>query len=375
MIIDFYLPGYRGGGTIRSLANLIESLGDEFAFSVLADDHDSGGPARYPDIVEGQWQPVGKAMVRYLPRRERSMMRVGRIIRATPHDILYFSSCFSSRSTIRPLLLRRLGRIPRVPVIIGPRGEFSPGAIQIRSRKKQHYLRAAKRLGLFRDVVWQASTSLERDDIRREIGPDVKIVEAIDFSPSYQDWTRGVSHPSKQTGRARICFVSRICAKKNLLFAIELMRDVKGSVEFDIHGPVDDADDTAEAYWEQCQAAIASLPPNVRVTHHGPVPYDEMGPLLARYDLFLFPTLGENFGHSIVEALAVGCPVLVSDQTPWRGLEQAGVGWDLPLDDPASFQRAIESIIAMPEEEHAAMRRKAREPHREASALDAKRLR
>jgi glycosyltransferase involved in cell wall biosynthesis len=37
-----------------------------------------------------------------------------------------------------------------------------------------------------------------------------------------------------------------------------------------------------------------------------------------QYDLFVFPTRGENFGHVIIESLSVGTPVLLSDRTPWR---------------------------------------------------------
>jgi glycosyltransferase involved in cell wall biosynthesis len=40
--------------------------------------------------------------------------------------------------------------------------------------------------------------------------------------------------------------------------------------------------------------------------------------ILHKYDLFILPTLNENFGHSIVESLSVGTPVLISDNTPWR---------------------------------------------------------
>jgi glycosyltransferase involved in cell wall biosynthesis len=44
------------------------------------------------------------------------------------------------------------------------------------------------------------------------------------------------------------------------------------------------------------------------------------------------PTLGENFGHVFLEALAAGCPLIISDRTPWLRLDQKGIGWDLPLD-------------------------------------------
>ena len=54
----------------------------------------------------------------------------------------------------------------------------------------------------------------------------------------------------------------------------------------------------------------------------------------------------ENYGHSIVEALLCGTPVLISDSTPWRGLEAEGVGWDLPIADEAAFVRALREAEA-----------------------------
>jgi glycosyltransferase involved in cell wall biosynthesis len=66
--------------------------------------------------------------------------------------------------------------------------------------------------------------------------------------------------------------------------------------------------------------------------------------LLTQQDLFLFPTRGESFGHVIHEALRAGLPVLISDQTPWRRLEEQGVGWDLPLGDLSAFSRRIEEV-------------------------------
>jgi glycosyltransferase involved in cell wall biosynthesis len=61
----------------------------------------------------------------------------------------------------------------------------------------------------------------------------------------------------------------------------------------------------------------------------------------------LFPTHGENYGHVILEALLAGTPVLLSDQTPWRNLEEAGAGWDIPLGDTDSYRRVIEQCAEM----------------------------
>jgi hypothetical protein len=57
----------------------------------------------------------------------------------------------------------------------------------------------------------------------------------------------------------------------------------------------------------------------------------------------------------ICEALVSGCPVLISDQTPWRDLEALEVGWDLPLSEPKRFREVLQHCVDMGSEEHAAM--------------------
>ena len=58
--------------------------------------------------------------------------------------------------------------------------------------------------------------------------------------------------------------------------------------------------------------------------------------------VFLFPTLGENYGHVIQEALSAGCPVILSNQTPWNNLEKYDVGYVFPLEKMNLFAEAIE---------------------------------
>ena len=62
------------------------------------------------------------------------------------------------------------------------------------------------------------------------------------------------------------------------------------------------------------------------------------------------PSEGENFGHAILEALSAGCPVIISDMTPWKSLESKKIGWDLSLDNPENFVDAIETAAAMNQE-------------------------
>ena len=64
-------------------------------------------------------------------------------------------------------------------------------------------------------------------------------------------------------------------------------------------------------------------------------------PILQQHHLFVLPTTGENFGHSIFEAFLAGRPVLISDQTPWLDLASKKTGWALSLDDPDAFVKAV----------------------------------
>ena len=84
---------------------------------------------------------------------------------------------------------------------------------------------------------------------------------------------------------------------------------------------------------------------------HGAVPHDRVAEIFRAHELFVFPTHGENFGHVVLEALVAGCPVLVSDRTPWRGLARYLAGWDLPLDDVAGMRAALQRCVDMDEEE------------------------
>ena len=54
----------------------------------------------------------------------------------------------------------------------------------------------------------------------------------------------------------------------------------------------------------------------------------------------------------ILEALAAGCPVLLSDTTPWRDLSERRAGWDLPLTAPERFISVLQQVVSMNDTEH-----------------------
>jgi glycosyltransferase involved in cell wall biosynthesis len=264
---------------------------------------------------------------------------------------------FFSPLGIKFLTLRRLGMTPDVPVVLAPEGEFSPGALQLKATKKKIFRKLAFPGRLYRDLIWKAASEPEREDIRRVAGEGCEIFIAPNMPPrvileSYAFEQK----PLKRTGAARLVFLSRVVPKKNVLHTLEILPNIEGEIEFDIYGPLED-----EAYWAECQQLIAKMPANIKVTHRGSIPYEAVAETMTGYHYFVLPTLGENFGHVMPEAFSAGCPVVISDQTPWRNLAEKNIGWDLPLERTDLWREALQKCVMIGGTEYEQQSRAARQ--------------
>jgi glycosyltransferase involved in cell wall biosynthesis len=198
----------------------VEWLGDEFDFYILTADRDMSDQHAYPVVVPGMWQSVGKARVRYLTPREMCWWHWRRWLNEVDYDILYLNSFFSS-STRAILGLRWLGLIPRKPIIVAPRGEFSPGALALRHQKKRP-MWWAQRAKLYTGLIWQATSESERADIRTGFGAVARQIEVVPNLPDRERRsTLNFEHRFKRVGTAQVVFLSRIARKKNLDFALQ----------------------------------------------------------------------------------------------------------------------------------------------------------
>jgi glycosyltransferase involved in cell wall biosynthesis len=343
--VDHYLPGYKSGGPLRAISNLVENLGDEFSFMIVTRDRDKGEAHPYASVRPDRWQDVGRALVRYTPFRQMGAVGLWRLIRDTDHDVLYLNSFFSARSTVPLLILRRLGLLKGVPLLIAPRGELSAGALRVKPIKKRAFLKVARKLALHRGVVWQASSEYEAEDIRRVLGSDTHVMIAPDLGATGRSSVRTAR---KEPGRLRVVFASRIAPKKNLDGALRILAGVRRSVDFTIIGPVDDA-----PYWSRCQRLMADMPSSIRVTYLGPQEHSALMMEMTRHDVFLLPTWSENFGYVILEAMAAGLPVLIGDATAWRDLEERFAGWDVDPEDVDRYRTILERCVDMDADEHA----------------------
>ncbi len=337
----FYLPGYKGGGPIKTIKNLFDLAGDEIIFKLITSDRDLGDTNPYTSVTCGTWNQVGTASVFYAQAGKIGYVQIAQQLREKNYDAVYLNSFFSPRFSIFPLLLSKM---LRQKVVLGPRGEFSEGALSLKSFKKRVFISVFKLLGLHRGTVFQASSDYEADDIRRALGPKVDIFVAEDIGA--QEFAEQITFRTE--GPLKAVFISRISPMKNLLAALEILMNVQQPLSYDIYGPIEDVD-----YWRDCERVIAALPPHIHVQHKGSLNPDDVVKTLENYDVFFFPTKGENYGHVIAEALCAGLPILIADTTPWRNLQSLGIGWDLPLCNPDVFSNTLDEIsLLKPEKFH-----------------------
>jgi glycosyltransferase involved in cell wall biosynthesis len=339
---DYYLPGYKSGGAMRTIVNMVERLGDNYDFRVLTRGFDVGEKDFYSGIKIDDWNQIGKSGIFHAGHGQLNFATIRRVMKEAAPDAVYLTSFFSPLC-IKFLTLRRLGMLPDVPVILAPEGEFSPGALQLKATKKKIFRTLAFPGRLYRELIWKAASEPEREDILRVAGTDCEIYIAPNMPPRVilEDYSFA-RKPEKRSGAARFVFLSRVVPKKNIRHTLEILPGLEGEIELDIYGPLED-----EAYWAECQELIARMPANIKVKHQGSIPYEMVAEKMTGYHYFVLPTLGENFGHVMPEAFSAGCPVLISDQTPWRSLVEKNIGWDLPLERTDLWREALQKCVAM----------------------------
>jgi glycosyltransferase involved in cell wall biosynthesis len=348
VLAGYFAPGFRAGGPIRSLSRLVESEASSHDVTVVTRDRDFGTTERF-EIADRSPVSMFGARVEYVDStsfRGRSDI-VGSAVRR-PYDLVYLSSLFSPCFSVAPLtslLAKRRGPA----ILLAPRGECGRAALAIKSRKKAIASAVLRPLTRSRRVVWHSTTPMETADIAGWLGrrpAQVVASTAIGATPLAEP-SRGGSDPD----RLRLISVSRITPIKDIARLVRILQLVRARVRLDLYGPIDD-----RPYWSSLQPEIARLPEHVIFRYGGVLPADQVAGELSTCDAMVTPTQGENFGHSIAEALAVGCPVVTTRATIWTDLLGEGAG--IAIRHDAEAARFIDDLAAAPPAERRRVRRR-----------------
>jgi len=344
LFIDWYLPGYKAGGPIQSCSNLIAHLGAEYDFSVVTRDTDYCEIVPYPNIKSNEWNIVDGTRVYYFSSDALNKTNIQHLLNTENYDTVYMNGVFSFYFSLLPLYLL-IGTSKKC--IVAARGMLAVNALHIKGIKKQLFLLVSKFTGLFSKVMFHATNESEKLDILKNF-KNATVIVAANLPQKHVLESKPIKE--KLAGSVKLVNIARVAPEKNLKYALEVLTQVRGKVEFDIYGPVYNPD-----YWDECKAIIESLPKNIIVNYKGSVESTAVISTLSKYHFMIMSTLGENFGHIILQALSSGCPVIISDNTMWRNLYEQNCGWDISLKNREMYVEVIEKAVAMSDLEYEKM--------------------
>ncbi len=299
ILTDYHFDEVKGGGPAASLKNLTTKLNIDHKFLFAK--------TKICDVAD-----VRKWSIKIL---------IDDILKS---DLIYCNSLFSVKSGILPVIFAILFN---KKVIVAPRGELLKGKLKNKTRKKHAFLSLFSAMYSHSNVTLHFTSNQEVKESAERLGRIKYFVATNIVEEIYPD--------SVARKGGKVIWYSRISEEKNLHLALHIFMSCKLPKELHIYGPIGD-----NGYFRKIQALISG---DNRISYRGLIERNELRNILTKYDLFLFPTPAENFGHVIVEAIQSGLFVLTGDNTPFDFSGSMNCGVSIDIDDSLAFTENLES--------------------------------
>jgi len=321
-VVPTYLPATRYGGPIFAVHGLCRALARRgHEVHVFTTNVDGAGVSDVPLDCPVEMDGVRVHYFASQFRRLYTSSAMGRALQTFVPlcDVVHVHSVFLWPTSAAARVAARAG----VPYVVSPRGMLVPELIRRKSRlAKSLWLRAVERRTLREAALVHFTSRRELDDARAlalPLPPHAIVPNGIELPPL-------AAVPRDDT---RIVFLGRVNWKKGLDRLIEAMRGVDARLVI--------AGNDEENY-------AATLPRAENVDFVGPVSGDAKDALLRGAAMLVLPSLSENFGNVVLEAMAQETPVVV---TPEVGLaaevEAAGAG---VVTTPDALTQMLEALLA-----------------------------
>ncbi|MEQ1725946.1 MAG: glycosyltransferase [Sphingopyxis sp.] len=345
-IVPSYFPAVRYGGPIVSVHGLAKaSVAAGHSVDVFTTNADGPGALAVPT---DRWVDVDGVRVRYFARaRPLRLFRAPAMATAArqalrDYDVVHIHAIF-----LWPIVtMARACRKAGVPYVLSPRGMLVKSLFQARSGLvKRLWMALFDRRTLEQASALHLTAQTEADDIAAfgyALPPIAIIPNGVDtVQPSRTEQVKTNNPPF-------LLSLGRINWKKNLpaLVAGFAMADV-ADLRLVIAGNVEDGDLAA------VRSAVADHQLEARVTiiDHS-VEGEEKAALFADCAAFILPSLSENFGNVVVEAMAAGAPVIVTERCGVADVVRAANCGLVCAPDAASLGHAIDQMFADPQTMH-----------------------
>jgi glycosyltransferase involved in cell wall biosynthesis len=204
------------------------------------------------------------------------------------------------------------------PLVVSPRGMLGREALRFSRYRKLAFWHVFQRSALQSATCFHATSEKEYCDVRAAglRQPVAIIPNGIDLPPRRDAKTFG--------GSKIVLYLGRIHPKKGVALLIEAwskLEDKFPDWQLKIVGPV-----ANNEYAKELQQMI-SASKLARAQFSGPLYGVSKSDAYSEADLFILPTLDDNFAMTVAEALAHGTPVISTKGAPWEDLEKRGCGW------------------------------------------------
>lgn len=251
---------------------------------------------------------------------------------------------------VAAVVARALGRVlgRRAAVVIESHGDFE------RNLFMQGGFTAA---GLYRRAMKAAAGfSLRRADVLRAISSattqqfrDWGCTQPLVSFPAWTEMDQFLRAAGVAPSPRAVVYAGVLTPGKGLHFLLSAFAAVAGEFP-DAHLWLVGAE-PIPAYAATLRQCAAQPALNGRVTFVGAVPQDVLAAHMAQSAVLVLPTLSEGLGRVIIEAMAVGRPVIASNVGGVPDLVIDGLtGLLVPASDPESLEQALRWVFTHPRE-------------------------
>jgi glycosyltransferase involved in cell wall biosynthesis len=331
IITEYFHPFSDAGGPIRSIENILSLLKPIFNISLLTSNEDYNGNILPEGIKSNivQIEPKTGCNTFYISNSLEGHITSFNTIKCT-HTV-YINGLFKPSLNFIPIIKSN-------KLIVAPRGMLQAPLLKQKWLQKRLYLSVLKFTFFFKKVKWHATTAQEASEIRHVFGKksDIKIISNIPVTPYIES-----KNSVKESRSLSLVYYGLIVENKGLLNLIQTLKTLNLPISLDIYGSIKD-----QSYWEACLQEINTNNSQATFSYLGHANPSDSQCILAKYDSFVLLTKGENFAHSIYEALSVGTPVIITNKTPWQFNESVNPpGWVINNDNQGIDTNALKQTL------------------------------
>lgn len=323
-VVPTYLPATRYGGPIFAVHGLCRALAARgHEVHVFTTNVDGAGVSNVPLECPVELDGV---RVHYFASQFRRLYYSASMRKALRTfvplcDVVHVHSVFLWPTSAAARIASRAG----VPYVVSPRGMLVPELIRRKSRvAKSLWLRAVERQTLRDAALVHFTSRRELEDARQldlPLPAHAIVPNGVDIPP-----------PNDAPHGDELLFLGRINWKKGLDRLIEAMK-LLPEARLVVAG------NDEENY-------TATLPRAGNVRFAGAVSGGAKATLLRQSAALVLPSISENFGNVVLEALAAGTPVVVTPEVGLAGdVEAAGAGV-VTSNEPAALAAALRALLA-----------------------------